>query len=186
MYSDRKGFTLIELIIVVIIIGILASIAAPMLSSMQRKAIITEAVMGLGRIRESVREYYVEYGCYPPGGACIDLPFSIYLLDYSSPLFPGLRMRPYTDATHYGASDLDGTYFSQECYSYWAVGGGGSPNTYGLRCDICWNGPGSDEFGGTASHAPKRDDTFGKLWPEVVAVEMDDKGNVQTQQAGSI
>lgn len=56
---NRKGFTLIELISVVIIVGILARIAAPMLSGMTTKAMCTEGVMAMGTIREACREYFL-------------------------------------------------------------------------------------------------------------------------------
>jgi len=66
MRLKRKGFTLIELIIVVIIIGILAAIAAPMMSSNVQRARRSEAVAALGAIRTAARCYAAENsGTYP-------------------------------------------------------------------------------------------------------------------------
>ena len=64
MSQNKKGFTLIELIIVVIIIGVLASIAAPMMSNMAERAKKTEAITALGTIRTAERMYHVEYNQY--------------------------------------------------------------------------------------------------------------------------
>ena len=65
MKVNKKGFTLIELIIVVIIIGILAAIAAPMMSANVVKARKSEAVAALGTLRTAQRIYFADQGAYP-------------------------------------------------------------------------------------------------------------------------
>ena len=59
---DRVGFTLLELIMVVVIIGILASIAGPMYFKTVERARIAEARRMLGMIRMAQMRYYAEHG----------------------------------------------------------------------------------------------------------------------------
>jgi type IV pilus assembly protein PilA len=66
--SDRKGFTLIELMIVVAIIGILAAIAIPAYTSYTGKAKVAGVVHSLGAIKNAVTAYFVEAGG-PPAAA---------------------------------------------------------------------------------------------------------------------
>lgn len=59
-FKSLAGFTLIELMVVVAIIGILASIAVPQYSKFQSKARQTEAKVALGAIATAEKSYYIE------------------------------------------------------------------------------------------------------------------------------
>jgi len=64
LHTRRGGFTLIELMIVVAIIGILAAIAIPNFLRFQLKAKSSEAKTNLAAIRTSEESYFAEYGHY--------------------------------------------------------------------------------------------------------------------------
>jgi type IV pilus assembly protein PilA len=64
MLKNKKGFTLIELMIVVAIIGILAAIAIPNFMTYQCKAKQSEARRVLGAIRTAQEAYYAEKSTY--------------------------------------------------------------------------------------------------------------------------
>ena len=62
--KGNQGFTLIELMIVVAIIGILAAIAIPNFMTYQAKARQSEAKVGLGGIFTSATSYFAENGTF--------------------------------------------------------------------------------------------------------------------------
>jgi type IV pilus assembly protein PilA len=61
----QKGFTLIELMIVVAIIGILAAIAIPAYQDYTIRAQVTEGMNLAGGVKTAVAEYYANYGTWP-------------------------------------------------------------------------------------------------------------------------
>jgi type IV pilus assembly protein PilE len=67
--TRSRGFTLIELMIVVGIIAILASIAIPSYSEYVRRSRITEAVSALSGMRVKMEQYFQDNRTY--SGACV-------------------------------------------------------------------------------------------------------------------
>jgi type IV pilus assembly protein PilA len=66
--KSNKGFTLIELMIVVAIIGILAAIAIPNFLRFQLKSKSSEGKVNLAAIRTAEASYLAEFGVYVPAG----------------------------------------------------------------------------------------------------------------------
>jgi type IV pilus assembly protein PilA len=65
MKKIQKGFTLIELMIVVAIIGILAAIAIPAYSDYTKRAKVTELVTAASACKASVSEFFQAQGVFP-------------------------------------------------------------------------------------------------------------------------
>src|SRR5512134_3114179 len=70
---NRKGFTLVELMIVVAIIGILAAIAIPNFLNFRLKAKTSEAKSNLGAIRSTEVAYFAEWDWYIGGQAPVPI-----------------------------------------------------------------------------------------------------------------
>jgi type IV pilus assembly protein PilA len=93
--KSKKGFTLIELMVVILIVGILAAVAIPIMRGRIDSAKWSEGKSGLGTISTALRAYAAEKGASGTYGA-------------------GL---PTLATLGFIASDLNGTYFAISNYA---------------------------------------------------------------------
>ena len=142
MYSSRTsarptGFTLIELMIVIAIIGILATIAIPNFSRMIRKSKEGATVGGLGYIRSALSVYY---------GHCENVyPTTIDILPSERDFIDAIP-KMQTPTYH-----LDTTASINET----------SPTDSGLWS---YNGDATDPFWGNVHVGCLHSDLFGRTW----------------------
>jgi type IV pilus assembly protein PilA len=95
--KNRKGFTLVELMVVVLIVSILAAVAIPLMRGRIDSAKWSEGKSAAGTIASAIRAYAAENGT-----AVLAAPDLVTNLGFA-------------------AHDLDGTYFLQGCYAVTGV-----------------------------------------------------------------
>jgi type IV pilus assembly protein PilA len=130
MQKIQTGFTLPELMIVVAIIGLLASIAIPMANQYSARAKVSEAILATGTCRNVITEY-ITYNDETPGGgnfACesaVGQPVSRYV-DYVQTDDNGIIIVRLSNA--FNDLRLNGQFITMA-----PKGPGGVPATFGGR-----------------------------------------------------
>lgn len=107
--TRRKGFTLVELMVVILIVGILAAVAIPLMQGRIDKAKWSEANATAGTIRTAIRAYAAETSVT-----------SAQALAGSN-----LGVAATQAALGFSATDCEGTYFESDDYAITSVNANG-------------------------------------------------------------
>jgi len=74
MQTQNQGFTLIELVYVMAMIGILAAVAIPAYTDYMKRAKVSEAFMLASSLTKTIGDYYAYHGKLPKDNHVVSLP----------------------------------------------------------------------------------------------------------------
>ena len=117
----KRGFSIIELLIVIAVIAILIGIALPQFRGMQEEGLIAQAKAELRTLKTAIESYYIHTGAYPTDSATWQTA-----LTSASPIIVRAALTdPFTSTSaEYQlvySTDPNGNY-----YAIYSVGTGGS------------------------------------------------------------
>lgn len=94
MSAVQRGFTLIELMIVIAIVGILAAVALPAYQDYTVRAKVSEVIMAATPAKTAVSEAFQTTGVLPPSTLALTSQVSTYVASVSYELVPAVPPAP--------------------------------------------------------------------------------------------
>ena len=104
----KKGFTLVEVMVVIMIVAILAAVAVPILRGRSNQAKWSEAAATAGAIRSVMRTYYVE----DPIAAAAMAGSTVDTIQTTLGFLPGDLSGRYFQAGNFTITSIDGNGFA--------------------------------------------------------------------------
>ncbi|UCD49031.1 MAG: prepilin-type N-terminal cleavage/methylation domain-containing protein [Phycisphaerales bacterium] len=106
--DHKRGFTMVELMVVVLIVGILAAVAVPLMSGRIDASKWSEGKAAMGTIASGLRAYAAEKGTFAAAPTLLEIGIS--------------------------NNDLDGTYFSNEAYEITSASASAGQVSFVITC----------------------------------------------------
>ena len=117
--NKSKGFTIVELLIVIVVIGILATLVIVTFTGIQQKARNSQRQTDINAVDSHVEAFYAQYGFYP---SLADLQSQTAGTGFVPTFMKGLDPEAMRDPK--GATSTIGATASASQYSYVAAGTG--------------------------------------------------------------
>jgi prepilin-type N-terminal cleavage/methylation domain-containing protein len=136
--NRKSGFTLVELVIVIVVLGILAAVAVPKFFDFTTDAKEAACKGSLGGVRSAVSNYYA-YSATPAGGGTAGFPTLVQLETVNTVLAQDIPDNPYSTGADKNAVVAGTTK--------------GTPVTAGTTGAWCYNFATGDFWADTASGA---------------------------------
>ena len=105
---SKRAFTMVELMVVVLIVGILAAVAVPLMSGRIDSSKWSEGKAAMGTIASALRSYAAEKGSFT-----------------TAPTLANVGLAD---------NDLDGTYFSHQAYAITSASASGGQISFVITC----------------------------------------------------
>jgi general secretion pathway protein G len=138
-YGRARGFTLIEIMVVVIIIGLLAAVIVPSVMRRVDDAKVAKAKEDIQSLETALQMYYIDNSKYPTNeqglNALVQQPSDPSIKNWKAPYIERISKDPWGNDYQYVFPGTHG-----KAYDLFSLGADGQPGGDGINADIGnWN-----------------------------------------------